>query len=226
MACPVCGVPCCCSVHAFRHAAMHSDNASKNDVCVCTSENEANASGVAHGCDTSVEQEETICRLPAQALPVASAYEPVMIIDTACHLNVTSDWWMSMHENTLSACGLPVVKIEARQTFKFGEGNPHVSKKRYVMPAGIRGNPLILRAFTLPQPIPFLSSRKCQRDLGMLLNGTTNTAMFFKLCGTKEIPLCLSANNHLAVRLTDFPRTDFPAELLDCLSDKEAITSE
>ena len=162
--------------------------------------------------DESEESKENICRLPmsADALEVVGPHEPVMVVDTACHINVTSEEWMSAHADLLHEEGLRVQSMPLKQTFKFGEGNPHLSTKRYVIPSGIVGTPVLIRAFTLPQPIPFLGSRACLTSLGFVLNSCTNTAVFLKLDPHKEAQLCLTHNKHLAVKITEWPREGFP----------------
>ena len=84
---------------------------------------------------------------------------------------------MAAHWDVLTALGFYPVTFEAQQIFKFGEGNPHLSRLRHAFAAGVANKGLILRGFSLPQPIPFLSSRQCHHELGMLLNGVTNTAV-------------------------------------------------
>ena len=122
-----------------------------------------------------------------EVLTVSGPHEAVMVVDTACHVNVTSETWMEEHRSLLRDVGLDVGMTGLNQTFKFGEGTPHHATNRFVFPAAIDESPLLIRAFTLDQPIPFLGSRPCLEALGFVMNSITKTCVFLRLDPSREV---------------------------------------
>ena len=131
-----------------------------------------------------------------------SAY---LVIDTGCQSNVAGSKWISAKREAL-ATDLPqvgwVTGVDQKR-FQFGAGSVQPSLGRHRVPIGLGGFPCEMRVSESPTEIPCLGSRPmCQNELKLILDLPCARAY----CGALDIilPLCLTVNKHLAVRIDDF----------------------
>ena len=98
-----------------------------------------------------------------------------MILDTACQRSCFGRKWLDVHLKILKKFSLPIVQIEATDTFQFVSGEPETSSKRVHIPVAFEGQQslgVVLGSSVLDVQIPFLASHTMMSKLGFVIDLT------------------------------------------------------
>ncbi|CAE7226683.1 unnamed protein product [Symbiodinium sp. CCMP2592] len=153
------------------------------------------------------EQNVRVFRVPRPPSIMLSTCEDAsyMIADTGCQRQVAGSVW---HQQKCSEI-LPLVPLRFEEVcrFSFGPTSGMPSKGRFLYPAGIAGEAVMLGISEVEAPAPGLLSRRTMEALGAvpdLLEGT----VYFKAFG-KSTDLFLSPCGHLAIKIDEWPNHAF-----------------
>ena len=134
-----------------------------------------------------------------------------MIADTGCQRQVAGQAWRT--QKALEVKPLQAIALDDSCHFSFGPGRPLRSQGRFVYPAAIGGEPLMLCVSSVAASAPALLSRKAFESLGAVADVHTGTIYFRAL--DKSSQLWLSPCGHLSIRIDEWPEAPFAWPLFD-----------
>eukprot|EP00435_Cladocopium_sp_Y103_P056706 s1320_g19.t1 len=132
----------------------------------------------------------------------------LMVIDTACQKTCIGRRAYLAHCAVLRPFGLQCQWTPENEFFRFGAGDRQESTMLTAIPAGIKGNALVILASLLEVNIPLLASLRLLDQLGAVLD-LSQQRCHLRALGV-EVQLVKTLGGHLAIRVTDFPDTGMP----------------
>ena len=127
-----------------------------------------------------------------------------MILDTACQRSCLGQKWLDVHTKILHKFSLPIVKINATDTFQFGSGEPETSSERVHIPVAFEGQQslsVVLGSSVLDVQIPFLASHTMMTKLGFVIDLTVKKVFITTLGLSFDLEL---RNDHLVAKIVCF----------------------
>ena len=127
-----------------------------------------------------------------------------MILDTACQRSCLGRKWLDVHSKILKKFSLPIVQIDATDTFQFGSGEPETSSKRVHIPVAFEGQQslgIVLGSSVLDVQIPFLASHTMMSKLGFVIDLTLKKVFISSLDVSFDLEL---RNDHLVAKIVCF----------------------
>ena len=125
-----------------------------------------------------------------------------MVLDTACQRTCCDRRWLRERRDLLDVCGLETKKVDCRDWFEFGKGDPLPVDHRACVPAVLdNGSSFFFGAGVLDAGIPLLASNPLLKALGVILDPPRMVAYFEQL--SAEVPV-VNLNGHLAVNVAAF----------------------
>lgn len=127
-----------------------------------------------------------------------------MILDTACQRSCLGRKWLDVHSKILHKFSLPIVKIDATDTFQFGSGEPETSTERVHIPIAFEGQQslsVVLGSSVLDVQIPFLASHTMMTKLGFVIDLTAKKVFISTLGLSFDLEL---RNDHLVAKIVCF----------------------
>ena len=127
-----------------------------------------------------------------------------MILDTACQRSCLGRKWLDVHSKILKKFSLPIVQIEATDTFQFGSGEPETSSERVHIPVAFEGQQslgVVLGSSVLDVQIPFLASHTMMTKLGFVIDLTVKKVFISSLDISFDLEL---RNDHLVAKIVCF----------------------
>ena len=132
----------------------------------------------------------------------SSGFVGYMVLDTACQRTCCGRRWLHEHCSLLQVYDLDTIKVDCRDRFQFGKGDPIPADHRAYVPAVLDdGSPFVFGAGVLDAGIPLLASNPLLKALGMVLDLPRMVVYFERL--SAEVPV-VSLNGHLAVNISAF----------------------
>eukprot|EP00434_Breviolum_minutum_P025436 symbB.v1.2.022474.t1/scaffold1996.1/size93170/9 len=127
-----------------------------------------------------------------------------VIEDSGCRNAVGGLWWHNAFQNYLRERKLPFERLEEREVYRFGAGEPVVSTVAYIYPVGIHGKPDVVRISVVEK-----EAIACPGLIGPSELQRWNAVFKF---ATKEMqlqdvvkPMKLTSTRHPGIDLTDAP---------------------
>ena len=127
-----------------------------------------------------------------------------MILDTACQRSCLGRKWLDVHSKIPKKFSLPIVQIDATDTFQFGSGEPETSSKRVHIPVAFEGQQslgVVLGSSVLDVQIPFLASHTMMSKLGFVIDLTLKQVFISSLDISFDLEL---RNDHLVAKIVCF----------------------
>ena len=122
-----------------------------------------------------------------------------MVLDTACQRTCCGRRWLREHQDLLGVYDIQPVKVDCKDRFQFGKGDPISADHRAHIPAVLDdGSTFCLGAGVLDAGIPLLASNPLLKALGMVLDLPRMVAYFEQL--SAEVPV-VNLKGHLAVNI-------------------------
>ena len=122
-----------------------------------------------------------------------------MVLDTACQRTCCGRRWLQEHQDLLGTYDIQPVKVDCKDRFQFGKGDPISADHRAYIPAVLDdGSTFCLGAGVLDAGIPLLASNPLLKALGMVLDLPRMVAYFEQL--SAEVPV-VNLKGHLAVNI-------------------------
>ena len=132
----------------------------------------------------------------------SSGFVGYMVLDTACQRTCCGRRWLHEHCSLLQVYDLETIKVDCRDRFQFGKGDPIPADHRaYVLAVLDDGSPFVFGAGVLDAGIPLLASNPLLKALGMVLDLPRMVVYFERL--SAEVPV-VSLNGRLAVNISAF----------------------
>ena len=126
------------------------------------------------------------------------------IADSGCRNAVGGLWWHNAFQNYLRERKLPFERLEEREVYRFGAGEPVVSTVAYIYPVGVHGKPDVVRISVVEK-----EAIACPGLIGPSELQRWNAVFKF---ATKEMqlqdvvkPMKLTSTRHPGIDLTDAP---------------------
>ena len=126
------------------------------------------------------------------------------IADSGCRNAVGGLWWHNAFQNYLREKKLPFERLEEREVYRFGAGEPVVSTVAFIYPVGIHGKPDVVRISVVEK-----EAIACPGLIGPSELQRWNAVFKF---ATKEMqlqdvvkPMKLTSTRHPGIDLTDAP---------------------
>ena len=161
-------------------------------------------------------EQEVARRAGAAAVghPITKSDVGLIVWDTACQNSVNGIRNMNgLRELILKPAELDVMVADECEYFRFGPGDPNLSKLRYSIPCSIMGKALLIKTSCIDDrekaPLPFLAGRDLMSCLGVVID-TERRVCDIRALGLAGVPLLTSASGHFASRLDDWPENGFP----------------
>ena len=156
---------------------------------------------------------EVIPSNPEVLIQYANQDAFLMIADTGCQRQVAGRQWHNQRQQEISP--LEALKCSERCTFSFGPNEGVPSRERYFYPAGLGGVFVSLGISAVDSNAPALFSRPAFTKLGAVPN-LIEGKMYYQALQT-ESKLYLSPCGHLAIRIDEWPSSEFvwPPQVVD-----------
>ena len=147
----------------------------------------------------------------------------LLVADTACDKTVGTKYYLDRYEKeVLEPQGLRSVSQPEEEIYRFGPGEPKVSRERRAVPVSIAGVPFIVHTSVVgpaeddvkPEDknlkrVPWLAGRDLLRELGAKID-IANDSVDFALLGLTAVKLRKSSGGHPAVDTTQWPSRGYP----------------
>ena len=142
------------------------------------------------------------------------------IADSGCRNSVGGIQWHNVMQEKLKEMGVPWLEVEEKETYKFGAGDPIVSKKACVYPVRIHGHWDLLRMSVVDQDAStcpgLVGPSELSRWQAVFRFGQKELELF----GEKK-PMVLTWTRHPGIQLIEYTQEEVQ-EALKYLESKEA----
>ena len=131
-----------------------------------------------------------------------SGFVGYMVLDTACQRTCCGRRWLQEHRDLLAIYDLDTAKVDCRDKFQFGKGEPITADLRAYIPAVLDdGSAFYFGTGVLDAGVPLLASNPLLKALGMVLD-LPRMVVYFELLSA-EVPV-VNLKGHLAINIAAF----------------------